>query len=127
MQLRYKEEGRRSQSMSVYSQLPETNDIQLARIMSEQQSEVHYFYVQYFFFSSSVVFSKVSLLLMCLQTKYREAGRKAASSCLYSKLPETLETHHAKEVSQLQSQVTCGVDDITQGAGQQSSSLFGSL
>lgn len=125
MQLRYKEEGRRSQSMSVYSQLPETNDIQLARTMSEQQSEVDH--VQYFFFSSSVVFSKVSLLLMCLQTKYREAGRKAASSCLYSKLPETLETHHAKEVSQLQSQVTCGVDDITQGAGQQSSSLFGSL
>lgn len=111
--------------MSVYSQLPETNDIQLARTMSEQQSEVDH--VQYFFFSSSVVFSKVSLLLMCLQTKYREAGRKAASSCLYSKLPETLETHHAKEVSQLQSQVTCGVDDITQGAGQQSSSLFGSL
>lgn len=111
--------------MSVYSQLPETNDIQLARTLSEQQSEV--VHVQYFFFSSSVVFSMVSLLWMWLQTKYREAGRKAASSCLYSKLPETLETHHAKEVSQLQSQVTCGVDDITQGAGQQSSSLFGSL
>lgn len=32
--------------MSVYSQLPETSDIQLARTISEQQSEVAY--VQYF-------------------------------------------------------------------------------
>lgn len=65
VQLRYKEEGRRSQSMSVYSQLPETNDIQLARTVSEQQSEVdHVQYFQFFFFSSSVVFSLVSLLWM---------------------------------------------------------------
>lgn len=38
--------------------------------------------------------------------KYREAGKKGASSCLYSTLPETLETQHAKEASQLQSQVS---------------------
>lgn len=57
---------------------------------------------------------------MWLQIKYREAGKRAASSCLYSKLPETLDTRHAKEASQLQSQVTSGVHDITQGEGQQS-------
>lgn len=37
--------------------------------------------------------------------KYKEAGKKAAMSSLYSTLPETLETQHAKEAAQLQSQV----------------------
>lgn len=60
---------------------------------------------------------------MWLQIKYREAGKQAASSCLYSKLPETLDIRHAKEASQLQSQVTCGAHDITQGAGQQTGNL----
>lgn len=49
---------------------------------------------------------------MWLQIKYREAGKRAASSCLFSKLPETLATRHAKEASQLQSQVTCSAHDI---------------
>uniref|UniRef100_A0A3B4VQD2 Nebulette n=1 Tax=Seriola dumerili TaxID=41447 RepID=A0A3B4VQD2_SERDU len=38
-------------------------------------------------------------------TKYKEAGKREVSSSLYSKLPETLDTLRAKEVSQLQSQV----------------------
>ena len=37
--------------------------------------------------------------------KYKEAGRKGVSSSLYSTLPETMETQHAKEASQLQSEV----------------------
>lgn len=37
--------------------------------------------------------------------KYKEAGKKGMSSALYSTLPETLETQHAKEASELQSQV----------------------
>lgn len=37
--------------------------------------------------------------------KYKEAGKKRVQSSLYSTLPETLETQHAKEASQLQSQV----------------------
>lgn len=45
------------------------------------------------------------MFCLTLQTKYKEAGRREASSSLYSKLPETLDTLHAKEVSQLQSQV----------------------
>lgn len=37
--------------------------------------------------------------------KYKEAGRKEASSSLYHRLPETLETQRVKEVTALQSQV----------------------
>lgn len=39
------------------------------------------------------------------QTRYKEAGRKEANSSLYSLLPETLETAHAKEASELLSEV----------------------
>lgn len=44
---------------------------------------------------------------MCLyfQMRYKEAGKKGVSSSLYSLLPETLETAHAKEVSELLSEV----------------------
>lgn len=38
--------------------------------------------------------------------KYKEAGRKSANTSLFSTLSETLETQHAREASQLQSQVT---------------------
>lgn len=54
--------------------------------------------------------TKVPFVLNCdfrifFQAKYKEAGRKEACSSLYSKLPQTLDTLHAKEASQLQSQV----------------------
>lgn len=39
------------------------------------------------------------------QAKYKDAAKKEASSCEYHQLPETLETQHAKEASQLQSEV----------------------
>lgn len=39
------------------------------------------------------------------QTKYKK-GKEDLSSSLYSTLPETLDTLHAKEAAQLQSQVT---------------------
>lgn len=39
------------------------------------------------------------------QAKYRDAAKKEASSCEYHQLAETLETLHAKEASQLQSEV----------------------
>lgn len=42
---------------------------------------------------------------LCLQVKYKEAGKQQAATSLFSKLPETLETKHAREASQLQSQV----------------------
>lgn len=43
------------------------------------------------------------------QTKYKEASKKQTSTSLYHRLPETLETQHAKEASQLQSQVRTDV------------------
>lgn len=54
---------------------------------------------QEFNLNSNVVF-------MChLQAKYKEAGKKEANTCLYSLLPETLETQHAKETTELLSEV----------------------
>lgn len=47
----------------------------------------------------------LNVLFLLFQVKYKEVVKKEASSCLYSKLPETLETQHAKDASQLQSQV----------------------
>uniref|UniRef100_A0A669AUY9 Nebulette n=1 Tax=Oreochromis niloticus TaxID=8128 RepID=A0A669AUY9_ORENI len=38
------------------------------------------------------------------QAKYKKASKKETSASLYHRLPETLETQHAKEASQLQSQ-----------------------
>ena len=46
------------------------------------------------------------MFCLFLKNKYKESGRKETFNCLYSKLPETLDTQHAKEASQLQSQVS---------------------
>ena len=46
-----------------------------------------------------------SVWFCVFQAKYKEASKKQASTPLYHRLPETLETQHAKEASQLQSQV----------------------
>lgn len=51
---------------------------------------------------------------MSFQTKYKEASKKQTSTPLYHRLPETLETQHAKEASQLQSQVRTDVMGQTQ-------------
>lgn len=39
------------------------------------------------------------------QSKYKEEGKKEAAVSLYSILPETPETQHAREASELQSEV----------------------
>ena len=44
--------------------------------------------------------------LVFLQVKYKEDVQKDLSSTLFSSLPQTLQTERAKEVSELQSQVT---------------------
>ena len=44
-------------------------------------------------------------LFCVMQAKYKEAGKKEVNSCLYSLLPATLETQHAKETSELLSEV----------------------
>lgn len=47
----------------------------------------------------------MSMCSVC-QLKYRQAARQQAAAALYSKLPETLETKHAKQVTELQSEVS---------------------
>ena len=62
---------------------------------------------------SSLPFADVSVsiavvtawLLFVFQVKYKEGGLKEASDSLYHLLPETLDTQHAREASQLQSEV----------------------
>lgn len=109
-QRKYKQDGLRSLSQSLYSQLAETAETQLAKSLSELQSEVR-------------------LLLQCCepahgphppffpQSRYREAGRKEAEVSLFHQLPETLQTLHAREASRLQSQVhTAGSECRAPGA-----------
>lgn len=43
------------------------------------------------------------------QSKYKEEGKKEAAISLYSILPETPETQHAREASELQSEVNLTV------------------
>lgn len=43
---------------------------------------------------------------VCLQIKYKEAGKKELSTCLYSVLPLTMDMQHAKEAGELLSEVT---------------------
>lgn len=47
------------------------------------------------------------IIIILLQVKYKEDGKKEMSINLYSLLPETIDTQHAKEVSNLQSEVFC--------------------
>lgn len=40
-----------------------------------------------------------------MQVKYKDAGKQDGNTCLYSLLPETLETRRAKEAAKLLSEV----------------------
>ena len=56
--------------------------------------------------------------------KYKEEGKKEMSVNLFSLLPETFDTQHAKEASQLQSQVLSTVTYILWGPIPQGHSLL---
>ena len=43
--------------------------------------------------------------LLSLQTRYGEEGRQEMNYSLFSLLPETMETQHARQASHLQSEV----------------------
>lgn len=45
-------------------------------------------------------------MLPFVQNKYKEAGKKEVNRSLYSLLPHTMETQHAKEAAELLSEVT---------------------
>ena len=51
------------------------------------------------------LFSRSSKVFIYPQNKYKEAGKKELVKSLYSLLPETKETQHAKEQAQLYSEV----------------------
>ena len=48
---------------------------------------------------------RVSKTLLSLQIRYEEEGRQEMNLSLFSLLPETMETQHAREASHLQSEV----------------------
>lgn len=89
-------------SVSLYSVLPDTLDTQHAKEQSNSHSQVRSFVTWEPVVSAPF---KLTARVCFLQVKYQEASRKQAAAALYHQLPETLETQHAKEASQLQSQV----------------------
>lgn len=103
-------------SSSLYHLMPETLDTLVARQQTDAISEVrprppHLLVLLR-------LLPLFLLLLLCIhipqfilvssslfQLKYKEDGKKEMNMNLYSLLPETLDTQHAKEQSQSQSQV----------------------
>ncbi|KAI4881786.1 hypothetical protein NFI96_011480 [Prochilodus magdalenae] len=130
---KYMEKVKKSSGVSIYSHLPETPETQFAKAVTELQSENKYkkvgkekmgnsFYsvlpktleTQHAKQASDLISEvcegcvngNVDCVVsgMVLTAKYKEASKKQAPSSVYSQLPETPETKHAKEVSQLQSE-----------------------
>lgn len=115
-QMKYKK-GKNDVSSSLYSTLPETMDTLHAKEASELQSEVraththrhalvrtsiHPLFLRYCYRWITVC------ALVWIQLKYKAGLKKSLSSSLFHQLPETLETAHAKDVSELLSEVTAG-------------------
>lgn len=48
----------------------------------------------------------IFIVLVCVQLKYKTSLKKDLSSSLFHQLPETFDTVHAKEVSELLSEVS---------------------
>lgn len=99
----------KSLSQSFYSQLPQTAETQFARTASELQSEVSRADTRTAGRPTADSVRECEKFnrpfSVVLQMKYRKAGRQQAGGSLYSVMAETLDTQHAKEVSQIQSQV----------------------
>ncbi|KAM4718147.1 uncharacterized protein FYW61_016042 [Anableps anableps] len=102
---KYKEEGKKEASLSLYSILPETPETQHAKEASELQSEIKYKGNVKTEISSSLYsllpettetqFVK-ELTALLSENKYKEEGKKEMSSSLYSQLPETSEMQLAR-------------------------------
>lgn len=88
---------------SLYAQLPQTAETQLAATMSDLQSEVRN--AHEVVNAPSALRNSVLSVLSPVQSKYKEDGIRSLSQSFYSQLPETTETQLAKTVSELQSQV----------------------
>lgn len=88
---------------SLYAQLPQTAETQLAATMSDLQSEVRNTYKVVD--TPPALRNSVLSVLSPVQSKYKEDGIRSLSQSFYSQLPETAETQLAKTVSELQSEV----------------------
>lgn len=106
MQNKYKQGFRESVASSLYCQLPQTAETQLAAKVTDLQSQVGQVGVHLCSFSSSSSLASSSLCVSPVQSKYKEDGMRSLSQSFYSQLPETAETQLARSVSELQSQVT---------------------
>lgn len=118
--MKYKK-GKKEVSSSLYSTLPETLETLHAKEASELQSEVKTHVPHTATRSNkhhpSIIHPSIPVPFhtwiivsapVCVQLKYKAALKKSLSSSLFHALPETLETAHAKEVSELLSEVTTG-------------------
>lgn len=99
-QKKYKEDGKRKASVSLYSQLPDTPEIQHAVEVSQLQSEVQTH-------TRTQILGRSSTLCVCLfQVNYRPKLQvKRAPSSLYSQLADTAEIQFAREMTEMQSEV----------------------
>lgn len=106
LQVKYKQDGKKEVSSSLYHQLPATTETQLAKELRDICSEVRNTETQSECESVPAVCQlfKVSVCV-CVQVKYKEEGKKEISKNLYSLLPETAETQFAKQMSEIQSEV----------------------
>lgn len=104
--MKYKQDGKKEVSSSLYHQLPATTETQLAKELRDICSEVRDTETQSECESVPAVCQlfKVSVCV-CVQVKYKEEGKKEISKNLYSLLPETAETQFAKQMSEIQSEV----------------------
>lgn len=99
--MKYKQ-GQKDASKSLYSTLPATLETLHAKEASALQSQVKSSRYAAIHTRSCFTFS----LLFFPQRKYAEAQKKDLKSTLFHLLPETLDTAHAKDVSELLSQVS---------------------
>lgn len=106
LQNKYKQSGKKSMSSSLYAQLPQTAETQLAAKMSDLQSEVTNACTREAVDNQPIRRPQRPLCVSAVQNKYKEDGMRSLSQNFYSQLPDTAETQLAKTVSELQSEVT---------------------
>lgn len=99
------------QYRSLQSSFTEINSNQWCKLHQIQFQWSHYS-AQFSFVSVSAVKSMISLninhqheCLSMFQSKYRESAKKESGTSLYHTLPETKDTQHAREATEIQSEV----------------------
>lgn len=116
LQRAYKQDVKKDCSSSLYHLMPETLDTLVARQQTEAVSDVRprpllLLVLLRLLPLLLLLFLRISIPQFILvssslsQLKYKEDGKKEMNMNLYSLLPDTLDTQHAKEQSQSQSQV----------------------